>query len=198
MSILDIGGGFQDSNFESMAAGLRVALEQEFSGMPARLIAEPGRFYASGFYTMVCRVISRRRQLGEAGTTATPDMLYQNDGIYGCFSGKWAEQCVFTPILLSPSASSVERECCRAEGEHRYSIWGPTCDSLDLVAEEVVLDCEVQVGDWLKYQNMGGMFYVFFFVFMSGAKLMTIAYTTSISSCFNGFPNSYTVIYYDE
>lgn len=172
MSILDVGGGFQDTNFESMAAGLRVALEQEFSGLSLRLIAEPGRFYASGFYTMVCRVISRRKQLGEARTTAEPDMLYQNDGVYGCFSGKWAENCVFTPILLSPS-TNMERECHRAEGEHRYSVWGPTCDSLDLVAEEIVLNCEVKVGDWLKYRDMGGMLYAFFSrVFVAGAELM--------------------------
>lgn len=47
------------------------------------------------------------------------------------------------------------------------SIWGPTCDGLDRIVEQCDLP-ELQVGDWLLFENMG-------------------AYTVAASSTFNGF-----------
>ncbi|KAF9893971.1 Mitochondrial 2-oxoadipate and 2-oxoglutarate transporter [Aspergillus nanangensis] len=175
MKILDIGGGFQDSNFEPMAGGLRRAMDQVFGDLDATFMGEPGRFYAAPYYTMVCRVISRREQSCHAASRHVPDMLYQNDGVYGCFSSKWAESGVFAPIHL-PQRRNIGGP--RQKGTHRYSIWGPTCDSVDLVADEVVFSSEVRIGDWLKYPDMG-------------------AYTTCASSQFNGFSNRYLVIYGD-
>lgn len=47
------------------------------------------------------------------------------------------------------------------------SIWGPTCDGLDRIVEQCCLP-DMQVGDWLVFENMG-------------------AYTVAASSTFNGF-----------
>lgn len=152
MTILDVGGGFQDANFEAMASSLRRATAQAFSE-DVHIIAEPGRFYARSFYTMACKVIARR-QHPRSDTAPRVDMLYQNDGIYGCFMSRLAEGEEFTPTLVSDggnSSTSGER------GEkHSYSIWGPTCDSVDCVVDQATVDREVRVGDWLKYANMGG------------------------------------------
>lgn len=168
--ILDIGGGFQDNCFESMAPVLREALRSEFpSGITT--IAEPGRFFARSVYTLVCRVISRRRQLGSAALTGVPDMLYQNDGIYGNFMNVIMEKEIMIPhlvkskkvrgSLLHKTRSGAENgranDSLQAKRHgHRYSVWGPTCDSTDCVVREVTLESEVKVGDWLKYKNMGG------------------------------------------
>ncbi len=54
------------------------------------------------------------------------------------------------------------------------SIWGPTCDSIDCIGRDVLLP-EMNVGDWLVYEDMG-------------------AYTMCAASNFNGFRKS-TVIY---
>lgn len=166
--ILDIGGGFQDKSFENMALVLREAIRSEFpAGITA--IAEPGRFFARSVYTLVCRVISRRRQLGSTALAGVPDMLYQNDGIYGNFMNVIMEKEIMTPHLVkSKKARSVLLHKSKATEEngrttdaiqqtgHRYSIWGPTCDSTDCVVREVTLESEVKIGDWLKYKNMGG------------------------------------------
>lgn len=154
MQILDVGGGFEDNNFEPMAHALRKAIAREFTS-PPKLIAEPGRFYASGFYTMVCQVVARRIQKGI--TTKLPDMLYLNDGLYGSFSMKWTEGKIFVPTLIqSPEISApVTREW----KSHRYSIWGPTCDSMDCISKEVVMDQEIMIGDWLRFRDMGGKRY---------------------------------------
>lgn len=80
-------------------------------------------------------------------------MLYLNDGIYGCFMNAVAENEIYRPILFKQeTTSSTEREA----GEHRYSVWGPTCDGLDCIAKEATMGCEVKVGDWVKFENMGG------------------------------------------
>lgn len=166
-TILDIGGGFQDSHFEATASVLRETIRTEF---PAGVttIAEPGRFYARSAYTLVCRVISRRRQLGSCAAANVPDMLYQNDGVYGNFMNVIMEKEVMQPDLVKTKRSKGGLGTTLSEKEdgeemqqqwrkeHRYSIWGPTCDSVDCVVRETTLPSEVRVGDWLKYRNMGG------------------------------------------
>jgi ornithine decarboxylase len=47
------------------------------------------------------------------------------------------------------------------------TVFGPTCDSIDVVARSVLLP-KMEIGDWLYFQNMG-------------------AYTMAAASSFNGF-----------
>lgn len=58
------------------------------------------------------------------------------------------------------------------------SIWGPTCDGLDQVVENVLLH-EMDLGDWIIFENMG-------------------AYTLPVASPFNGFPVPKVHIVADE
>ncbi len=55
------------------------------------------------------------------------------------------------------------------------SVWGPTCDSIDVVCPVAQLPRSLSVGDWLAFENMG-------------------AYTICAASQFNGFQLS-NVIY---
>jgi ornithine decarboxylase len=150
MRILDVGGGFQDHNFEEIAATIR---EETADGIPSttKIIAEPGRFYARSAYTLICRVISRRRQVMQTAKHQ-PDMLYQNDGLYGHFMNCLMEGEIFHPFLVPDGGSPEERGI----GPHRYTIWGPTCDGADYVVRDATLHSEALVGDWLKYKDMGG------------------------------------------
>ena len=50
------------------------------------------------------------------------------------------------------------------------TVFGPTCDSIDVVARSVLLP-KLEIGDWLYFQNMG-------------------AYTMAAASSFNGFAPS--------
>lgn len=147
-----------------MAKVLREAIHSKFPAS-VTVIAEPGRYYARSAYTLVSRVIARRRQMGKAAMAGTPDMLYQNDGVYGNFMNVIMEKEVMKPQLcgvknarsrVSPKSNDGNTQ--KNSIEHRYSIWGPTCDSIDCVVREVTLESEVKVGDWLKYTNMGGEF----------------------------------------
>ncbi|EAU34005.1 hypothetical protein ATEG_04936 [Aspergillus terreus NIH2624] len=158
MNLLDIGGGFQDHNFEQIACHVAVALND---GLPRdiRIIAEPGRYYVRTAYTLVCKVISRRRQISDPANLE-PDMLYQNDGVYGSFMNVLIEKERLQPSLIPGSRHLHQHASKRRSGQHCYSIWGPTCDSIDCVTKQTVFDSEVNVGDWLKYSNMGGIMVV--------------------------------------
>ncbi|GIC90465.1 type III PLP-dependent enzyme [Aspergillus udagawae] len=154
MNLLDIGGGYQDSSFEKIAQSIRGALVEVFPSR-TRIIAEPGRYYARSAYTLACNVLSRRCHIAEAAQ-GRPEMLYQNDGVYGSFMNVLLEKEVAHPSLIPCGSPYRLGDSKRARGPHRYSIWGPTCDSVDCVVRETTLESEVRVGDWLKYSNMGG------------------------------------------
>ena len=57
------------------------------------------------------------------------------------------------------------------------SLWGPTCDGLDKIGDTVM--AELQVGDWIYFDNMG-------------------AYTVAAASSFNGFLKPKTHYYITE
>lgn len=62
---VDIGGGFEDDNFEAIARVLRDAIAQHFpldevSGQGVRIIAEPGRYYVSRAFQLATNIIARR------------------------------------------------------------------------------------------------------------------------------------------
>lgn len=57
------------------------------------------------------------------------------------------------------------------------SLWGPTCDGLDKIGD--VFMAELNVGDWIYFDNMG-------------------AYTVAAASSFNGFLKPKTHYYVTE
>ena len=72
-TLLDVGGGFEDANFEASAKVLSDAIEHYFPARTSiRIIAEPGRFYVSKAFHLAVNVIARRAPLAE-GNTEAPD-----------------------------------------------------------------------------------------------------------------------------
>lgn len=62
-TLLDVGGGFEDANFENAAAVLTEAIDQYFPNrreMGIRMISEPGRFYVSKAFRLAANIIARR------------------------------------------------------------------------------------------------------------------------------------------
>ena len=166
LELLDVGGGFVDESFEMFAQPLNKALEEHF---PAhiRVIAEPGRYYAANAFTLATNVIARR-EVCERVTGESSYMLYLNDGAYGNFSNIIFDHQHPEAQILQSSNSYNKLT--------RYSIWGPTCDGIDVISESCMLPGTLQVGDWLFFENMG-------------------AYTKCSATKFNGFTDDHEVIY---
>lgn len=200
--LLDIGGGFEQDNFEQVAAVLRAALAEHFpddqfapggtkvAGLPngLRIIAEPGRYFVHRAFSLATNIIARRVSSGEenAGAEAPEAMYYQNDGTYGAFNCIMFDHQVVEPKVLSLQRAFVYREDLPAPGVEPTSfagdlwpcsVWGPTCDSIDCILRLTHLPRSLSVGDWLVYENMG-------------------AYTLCAASTFNGLETAkvrYTV-----
>lgn len=86
-----------------------------------KIIAEPGQYYVSSAYTLACQVHSKRK-IFENGKVKKI-MYFINDGVYGSFSLQLHAHMHLNPITLKSSNEQL----------FDSSIWGPTCDSHDLV-----------------------------------------------------------------
>ncbi|KAK1756924.1 ornithine decarboxylase [Echria macrotheca] len=180
LKTLDVGGGFCSDSFEEMAGVLRNALDDYFpahSGI--NLIAEPGRFYASSAFTLACNVIARRTIEDASGRDASY-MVYINDGLYGNFSCiMFDHQNPEAKVLRAGGRmlyNTPAAEAAAGGSGIEYSIWGPTCDGIDRITESIRFHTELDVGDWLYFENMG-------------------AYTKCSATTFNGFSNEHDVVY---
>lgn len=172
MTLLDIGGGFPGSDdtklkFEEITAVINPAVDKYFpADSGVRIIAEPGRYYVASAYTLAVNIIAKKVIMNEPGVDEEDDwtsdrtlMYYVNDGVYGSFNCILYDHAHCLPTLhKKPKPDEVMYPC---------SIWGPTCDGLDRIAEQCSLP-DMQVGDWLLFENMG-------------------AYTVAAASTFNGF-----------
>ncbi|CAK5269957.1 unnamed protein product [Mycena citricolor] len=172
-SLLDVGGGFIDALFEDAARCLMEGIDRYFPQRlgKVKLIAEPGRYYVSNAFRLATSIIARRAPAVLEGADMQHDVgrpavkYYISDGVYGAFN------ClIFDPHIARP-APYVLRMSGASDTETALvtcSLWGPTCDSVDCVAESILLPRALRIGDWLVFENMG-------------------AYTISASSRFNGF-----------
>ncbi|KAI1648280.1 pyridoxal-dependent decarboxylase [Daldinia loculata] len=180
LQTLDVGGGFSGDTFEDMAHVLRDALDEYFPPH-VNIIAEPGRYYVSSAFTIACNIIARRT-IDNPVTGETSFMAYINDGLYGNFSSiMFDHQHPVAKVLRSGNQTYYNTALADnlPEGDStgiEYSIWGPTCDGIDRITQSIRFPHELDVGDWLYFEDMG-------------------AYTKCSATKFNGFSDSHDVIY---
>jgi len=164
-TLLDIGGGFPGVDtaavsFTEIALALAPVLDELFPPH-VRVIGEPGRFFAGNTHVLAVSVYARRQITREASEEIPNSddlryLYYVNDGVYGSFNCIFFDHAHPEPFALKESSA-----------QHRSKIFGPTCDSLDVICASHLLP-ELEVGDWLYFPEMG-------------------AYTTAAASRFNGF-----------
>ncbi|CAG9767056.1 unnamed protein product [Ceutorhynchus assimilis] len=164
-SVLDIGGGYpgvRGSSINEIANIVNNSLDEYFNDVKIRVIAEPGRFYVASAYTLTCNIHSIKNIYEEddkGNITETHRMYYIDDGVYGSFNCILYDHQLVKPI---PLVENLEAN------KISSSIWGPTCDGLDQVIEEIILP-EMNIGECIVFEDMG-------------------AYTLPVASPFNGFP----------
>ena len=98
---------------------------------------------------------------------------YVNDGVYGAFNNLMFDHANVRPRVLRvemDDANGDENAYLETDVDkllYASTVFGPTCDSIDVIARSVLLP-KLKIGDWLYFQNMG-------------------AYTMAAASSFNGF-----------
>ncbi len=156
---LDIGGGYpieygqKVTDISRFCAPIRAALAK----LPARIrkIAEPGRYVCGPAAIGVSTVMGRAKREGHW-------WYYLDDGLYGSYSGQLFDHAKYPVESLKQS-------------EERFPsvLAGPTCDSIDVIAENMMLPA-LKAGDLIVGRAMG-------------------AYTWASASEFNFFPKATVV-----
>jgi len=155
MNLLDIGGGFpapyDDSvkPFRELASIINRELDRLFP-KNIQILAEPGRFMVATAATAVSKIIGKAVRDGKL-------CYYINDGVYHTFSGVIFDHCHYH---LKAFKRGPKQIC---------SVFGPTCDALDVVSLAEQLPPNLERGDLVYSENIG-------------------AYSHASSTWFNGFP----------
>ena len=140
LSILDIGGGFPIEytndviDTEAFCTPIRDALHQ----LPEHIqvIAEPGRYLSAPAMTSICSIMGKAHR-GDS------IWYYLDDGVYGSYSGKIFDHVTY-PLKVFSDLKQRENAV----------LAGPTCDSIDVIAEDILLP-PLAIGDLLIGQQMG-------------------------------------------
>jgi ornithine decarboxylase len=161
LSVVDIGGGFPvayvgltppplDDYLEAIAAGLsQIDLPGDHE-----VWCEPGRALVAAGASLVVRVELRK-----------DNFLYINDGVYGSLSDLKYAGLRFPMRVLRPEGGRVE---VLADDFGDFSLFGPTCDPVDVMEGPYRLAADVQEGDYIEIGQAG-------------------AYTIELRTDFNGF-----------
>jgi ornithine decarboxylase len=159
MSVLDIGGGFP-CNYEGTTLAIDqfcAPIREALATLPAHLtvIAEPGRFLVAPAATTITSVVGKALR-------GDRRWYYVDDGVYGAFSGQIYDHTHY-PI-------SVLRN-----GDSRPSVLaGPTCDSIDVIADDILLP-ELEIGDLVIATMMGAYTFASATEFNSLPRLKLVA-----------------------
>lgn len=164
MNLLDIGGGFPapyDAEVKPFSTLARIINREVNRLFPkeVQILAEPGRFMVATAATAVSKIIGKAVRDGKL-------CYYINDGVYHTFSGVIFDHCHYH---LKAFKKGPTRIC---------SVFGPTCDALDVVSMAEELPDDLKLGDLVYSENIG-------------------AYSHASSTYFNGFPPA-TVVHVNE
>ncbi|MEM8629940.1 MAG: type III PLP-dependent enzyme [Pseudomonadota bacterium] len=140
---LNVGGGFGIARagagdpLPGICAAIRAAVASHFAH-PPRLVCEPGRAMVAGAYTLAVPVKAVR---------ATS--VYLADGIYGGLSEAPQMGAPDRRAAIAPDGT-LRSGCPRSR-----VVFGPTCDSLDRLPDQVDLPDDLAEGDYLIFDKMG-------------------------------------------
>jgi ornithine decarboxylase len=155
MNLLDIGGGFPApyddtvKPFRELAGIINGELDRLFP-KNIQILAEPGRFLVATAAVAISQIIGKAVRDGKL-------CYYINDGVYHTFSGVIFDHCHYHFKAFKRGPMQI------------CSVFGPTCDALDVVSMAEQLPSNLQLGDLLYSENIG-------------------AYSAASSTWFNGFP----------
>jgi ornithine decarboxylase len=164
MNLLDIGGGFPApyddtvKPFRELASIINRELNRLFP-KNIQILAEPGRFLCATAATAISKIIGKAVREGKL-------CYYINDGVYHTFSGVIFDHCHYHMKSFKRGPTQI------------CSVFGPTCDALDVVSLAEELPGDLQLGDLLYSEQIG-------------------AYSHASSTWFNGFPPA-TVVHINQ
>ena len=162
---LDVGGGFPATYvndvpppLEDFFAAIRRGVAEAEVPKDCILMCEPGRALVASGLSLVVQVQLRKES-----------SIYINDGIYHSLSE------TVTGGLSHP-VRTIRVDGALAEAKRNFRVYGPTCDSLDVLPQPYFLPEDIAEGDWIEIGQVG-------------------AYSNALVTRFNGFaPDSFVIV----
>lgn len=168
---LDIGGGFPgpyinndvppyhwyfDTIHEALATLERPDLP---------ILCEPGRALAAEGMSLITQVVLRKG-----------DKLYINDGVYGSFDELTLPGWTGDYSARTFAVDKRGRIKVRGAGDTPFRVYGPTCDTLDVLPRPLMLPENIKAGDFIVFDAIG-------------------AYSVAVRTTFNGFyPDNWAIV----
>ena len=139
---VDVGGGFPGDYLNSRGQ----AMSQYFASISAGLAAinlpkdipvlcEPGRALCVDGESLIVQVHLRK-----------DGAVYLNDGMYGSFIEEKYKLHLPVRMVATREFSSEWAE---------FTLYGPTCDSLDIFPRKIALPSDIKEGDWIEFDRIG-------------------------------------------
>jgi len=168
---LDIGGGFPGPYagndvppYHWYFDTIKEALET-LPNPKVPLLCEPGRALIAEGLSLVTQVILRKG-----------DRLYINDGVYGSFDELTLPGWVADYPVRVFTTDAKGRVLSLPGATLPFRVYGPTCDTLDVLPRPIMLPANIAPGNFIVFDNMG-------------------AYSVAVRTSFNGFfPDSWAVV----
>ncbi|MBL4749254.1 MAG: type III PLP-dependent enzyme [Amylibacter sp.] len=160
---LNVGGGFpshrwgEEPDLAPIFDMIKHAHIQHFSDHAPMLVCEPGRAMVADSFSLALCVKTR-----------TDSIIYLNDGIYGGLAEFRDIGHIERYEVISASNKPLYKNI------SDFTVFGPTCDSLDQLSAPLPLPNDIEEGDYILFENTG-------------------AYTHSIATRFNGYGDVKTV-----
>jgi len=155
--IINVGGGFPSiypdlhpQPLENYVAEIKKAFENLNLDNKPKLLCEPGRALVAESGSSIVRVVLRKKQ-----------KLYINDGTYGSLFDAGVPNFVLPTRMISNGRVTSKKLT-------SYSLYGPTCDSIDYMKGPFVLPNNLKEGDYIEVGQLG-------------------AYSLTFRTKFNGF-----------
>jgi len=171
LAAMDLGGGFPGPYpgndvppyhwyFDTIKEALAT-----FGAAHPPVLCEPGRALIAEGVSLVTQVILRKG-----------DSLFLNDGVYGSFDELtlpgWTAHYRHRVYSLDAKNRALPLD----GKEKPFRVFGPTCDTLDVLPYPLTLPQNVAPGDFIVFEDMG-------------------AYSVAIRTAFNGFfPDNWAVV----
>jgi len=155
--IINVGGGFPsiypDLNPQPLEDYIN-EIKKAFNSLKLenkpKLMCEPGRVLVAESGSTIVRVVLRKKQ-----------KLYINDGTYGSMFDAGVPNFVL-PMRMIPNGRATSKKLTS------YSLYGPTCDSIDYMKGPFILPNNLKEGDYMEVGQLG-------------------AYSLTFRTKFNGF-----------
>jgi ornithine decarboxylase len=134
-------------------------------GRTIPVMCEPGRALIAEGVTLINQVILRKG-----------DSLYMNDGVYGSFDELtlpgWTAEYAHRTFTLDGKNRALPMD----GPAKAFRIYGPTCDTLDVLPRPLMLPENIAAGDFVVFDSIG-------------------AYSIALRTNFNGFyPDNWAVV----